>query len=386
MEHPALLPNGFLDLMPADAGRETEAVYLLMKEFQGYGYSRVKPPLLEFEDSLLAPGPGQSLAQETFRLMDPVSQRMLGIRSDCTPQIARIAASRLAGAPRPLRLCYAGDVLRIRGTQLRPERQFGQAGCELFGSASAEADIEIAVLAVKGLDALGVRKLSLDLTIPALTQKIFDACKTSEPVRAAIAEALGRRDRDGLAKCKKDKAAEIFMKLLDLSGPAKDALVRLKKLGLPKSTNDELKRLGDVAGRLETIFKSLGLDAGLTFDPVEQRGFGYETGISFTVFAKNVRGELGRGGRYESILGAGTKNEFRETATGFTLYMDTVRGALPEREAPQSILAGAQEKWSRLEELRAQGWQVVRDIGGKQTGCTHELRGGKIEKLKNKQK
>ena len=106
-----------------------------MAAFAAHGYERVKPPILEFEDSLFA-GSGVAVSEQTFRLMDPVSQRMMGLRADTTPQVARIAANRLAGDARPLRLCYAGQVLRVRGTQLAPERQVPQAGIELIGTGS----------------------------------------------------------------------------------------------------------------------------------------------------------------------------------------------------------------------------------------------------------
>src|SRR5690606_15769726 len=107
----------------------------VMACFASHGYERVKPPLIEFEEGLLA-GPGAALAAGTFRLMDPVSQRMMGVRADMTLQVARIAATRLKNQARPLRLSYAGQVLRVSGTQLRPERQFGQAGIELIGAPS----------------------------------------------------------------------------------------------------------------------------------------------------------------------------------------------------------------------------------------------------------
>ena len=144
----ALLPAGLRDALPEEAEREAMAVHSLMNAFRAEGYQTVKPPLMEFEQSLLS-GPGGELTQHLFRLMDPISQQMMGLRADITPQIARIAASRLAGSPRPLRLCYSGQVLRVRGDQLRPERQFTQAGIELFGSDAVKADVEIVALDLK---------------------------------------------------------------------------------------------------------------------------------------------------------------------------------------------------------------------------------------------
>ena len=120
--HKALLPQGLRDLLPPDAEAEAEAVGRLVAVLTSHGYERVKPPLMEFEENLLS-GAGAAMAPETFRLMDPISQRMVGLRADMTTQIARIAGARLANAPRPLRLCYAGEALRVRGSDMQPERQ-----------------------------------------------------------------------------------------------------------------------------------------------------------------------------------------------------------------------------------------------------------------------
>src|SRR6202048_221019 len=139
--HPALLPLGLRDLLPPDAAAEAAVAVRMMAVLESHGYQRVKPPLVEFEESLLS-GPGAAMAQETFRLMDPVSQRMIGLRADMTPQVARIAATRLRKSARPLRLSYAGQVLRIKGGQLRPERQIGQVGAELIGADGAAPDVE----------------------------------------------------------------------------------------------------------------------------------------------------------------------------------------------------------------------------------------------------
>src|ERR1700726_3167867 len=117
--HPALLPAGLYDLLPPDAEREAEVTARLMGVLASHGYERVKPPLVEFEETLLS-GAGAAMASETFRTMDPISHRMIGVRADMTPQVARIAATRLRHLPRPLRLSYAGQVLRVKGSEVRP--------------------------------------------------------------------------------------------------------------------------------------------------------------------------------------------------------------------------------------------------------------------------
>ena len=142
--NPALLPAGLADVLPPHAETEARAIEAMAESFAAHGFQRVKPPLLEFEEGLLS-GSGAATAEQTFRLMDPVSQRMMGLRADITPQVARIAATRLGAAPRPLRLSYSGQVLRVRGSQLQPARQFAQAGIELIGPDAADpfADVKL---------------------------------------------------------------------------------------------------------------------------------------------------------------------------------------------------------------------------------------------------
>ena len=145
-----------------------------MAVLASHGYERVKPPLAEFEENLLS-GAGAAMAPETFRLMDPISQRMIGLRADMTPQVARIAATRLANAPRPLRLCYAGQVLRVNGSEIRPERQVGQVGAELIGTDAIAADVEVVPWRRRRSGELGVAGLSVDLTLPTLVPAVCAA-------------------------------------------------------------------------------------------------------------------------------------------------------------------------------------------------------------------
>ncbi|MBT5751281.1 MAG: ATP phosphoribosyltransferase regulatory subunit, partial [Rhodospirillaceae bacterium] len=168
-----LLPAGLSDVLPPEAAQEATVAEGLVNCLASHGFERVKPPLVEFEESLLA-GAGAATAGQTFRLMDPVSQHMMGIRSDMTVQVARIATTRLADVPRPLRLSYGGQILRVRGTQLRPARQISQVGCELIGSASIAADVEVVLLAVEALEKIGVPEISIDLTMPTLVPAVAD--------------------------------------------------------------------------------------------------------------------------------------------------------------------------------------------------------------------
>jgi len=375
--HPALLPLGLRDLLPPDAAAEALVVGRMMAVLESHGYQRVKPPLVEFEDSLLS-GPGAAMASETFRLMDPLSQRMIGIRADMTPQVARIAATRLRHAPRPLRLSYAGQVLRIKGGQLRPERQIGQVGAELIGADGAAADVEAIALAAEALAGLGITGLSVDLTLPRLVPAICDSLGIAGRQAEIIRAALDHKDAAKLAETS-GAAAPLLGKLLAAVGPARTALAALAPLAMPPAASAERSRLGEIVGLLAGVAPTLGI----TVDPVENRGFEYDTGISFAFFARAGRAELGRGGRY---VGGNGKPE---PATGFTLYTDTVLAGVPAPASPRRLYLpdGAPVAIGRA--LRAEGWvtvaalAAVSDIAAeaRRLDCGHALIDGKIVAL-----
>ena len=370
----ALLPTGLRDLLPPDAQHEAGVVEGLLGEFARRGYDRVKPPLIEFEEGLLS-GPGAALAKQTFRLMDPVSQQMMGVRSDMTLQVARIAATRLGKAPRPLRLSYSGQVLRVKGTQLRPERQFGQVGAELIGSLWPEADAEMILLAADALAALGATGISVDLTLPTLIPSVMDALALSRTVREAARGALDRRDASEVAALG-GPAADLLNAIMACSGPAPAAVDRLARVELPAAAEPERARITAVVRLLEAGAPHLAI----TIDPVERRGFEYQTGLSFTLFARGVRGELGRGGRYR----AGGDPVSGEPATGFTLYTDTVIQAVPGPTAPRRLLLEHGAAPAEAARLRAEGWQTVSALEpvedmateARRLGCGHYTRGG----------
>jgi ATP phosphoribosyltransferase regulatory subunit len=371
--HKALLPEGLRDLLPPDAGIEAEMVSRMMAVLAGHGYERVKPPLAEFEENLLS-GAGAAMAPDTFRLMDPASRRMIGLRADMTPQVARIAATRLKKSARPLRLCYAGQVLRVRGSQLRPERQVGQVGAELIGSGSVAADVEAVAVAAEALASLGIIGLTVDLTLPTLVPAVTAAFKLGPDAAAAVRRALDHKDAAAL-KTAAGKAAALLGDLLKAAGEGAKALKVLAALDLPKDAAAERARLGDVVARLKSAVPGLSV----TIDPVENRGFEYHTGISFTFFTPAVRGELGRGGRYRTDDGDG------EEATGFTLYTDTVLQAVPGAAPAKRIYVPEGADPAATRRLREDGWVTVAALApakdkraeAKRLGCGHLLENGK---------
>jgi ATP phosphoribosyltransferase regulatory subunit len=351
--HIALLPTGLYDLLPPLAEREAEVTARLMAVLTSHGYERVKPPLVEFEETLLA-GAGAAMSSESFRTMDPKSHRMVAVRADMTPQVARIAATRLGHWPRPLRLSYAGQVLRVGGSEVRPERQFGQAGAELIGAEGPAADVEVIAIAAEALLAVGVPNLSVDLTMPTLVPAIEDAFDIPADKRPALRAALDHKDVAAVADLA-GQAGELLTQLVAASGAAAQVWPALQRLSLPERARAERDRLGAVLDGLAMAMPGLMV----TIDPVESRGFEYHTGISFTFFARvetqrGALGDLGRGGRYHAGDPAAP-----EPATGFTLYTDMMLSTLPEMPTRRRLLLPLGVDGMQAAALREQGWITV---------------------------
>ena len=372
----ALLPAGLEDLLPPEADQEDAMVRLLSDNFTSYGYQRVKPPLLEFEDSLLD-GIGEAVAGQTFRLMDPISQRMMGLRADITPQVARLAATRLQDAPRPLRLMYVGEVFRVKGEQLRTNREISTIGVELIGAArAAKADAEVILLAAESVIALGVDSLSVDINVPPLARMICDHFDVSVKTCEELLNALNRKDANTIEKVS-GQAAVFLLGLLDAAGPANVSLTKLERLELPGESGLLGKRLKEVVGLILEEAPNLNV----TVDPADSRGFEYHTGISFALFARNSRVELGIGGRY---LTAGD-----EPATGFTLSTDIVMevAALPPLAKRLYVPFGTVSKTRK--QLQGSGWVTVNGLipekdllaEGVRMQCSHVWLENKIQRL-----
>jgi ATP phosphoribosyltransferase regulatory subunit len=386
-DHRGLLPAGLADLLPPDAAREDRAIEIALERFAAFGYERVKPPLVEFEESLLG-GTGTGLASQTFRLMDPVSQRMMGVRPDMTVQVARIAVTRLKHEPRPLRLSYGGNVIRVRGNPLKPERQFTQVGAELLGVDTAEADAEAVLLTVDALRAIGVAGLTVDLNLPTLVAAVAAGLKLPAEIVAKLRRALDRKDEAAIAKAlapekgADKKASDLFVGLLRASGPVDKAVAQLTKLKLPAAATAEAMRLSEVV----KLVRAADPDLALTLDPVEYRGLEYQTGVSFTVFAKKGRGELARGGRYAAGY---PEDGVSEPATGFTLYMSAVLAASATPADRPRLYVTRETPWSDAAPWQDKGYAVVRAVDGvtdvrkeaKRLRCSHALVDGEAVPL-----
>ncbi len=376
-ENKALLPAGLHDLLPPRAAQESATIAGIMDIFNSCGYEQVKPPLVEFESTLVGNGAngGGSLAGQMFRLMDPASQRTMAVRADITLQVARIAGTRMVDVPRPVRLSYAGQILRVRGNQLRPERQFAQVGVELIGLDDVAADVEVIILAAEGVRAAGISEPTIDINSPALVANILSGIDLDDSAVSDLRGSLDRKDAGATEEILRAQgvllsdSGKALCALIRTVGPADQVIEELKSIDLPDGARAEVQRLTGVVLGVSAALP----DLSLALDPVEYRGFEYQTGVSFTVFAEGVRGELARGGRYITESG--------EAATGVSLYMDTILRALPEATPVSRLYLPTGTAFSVGQAQRADGWITVAALGDVQNaaaeatrlGCSHIL-------------
>ena len=295
-----LLPNGFKDYLWDDAEAEFSALVTLLDAYSKAGYRKISPPAIEFDGADEIGAAGQK-----FKFIDPISQASIALRSDITPQISRIAASRLSNQELPLRLCYYGDVFQINPINIQGDRQLKQVGLEFItADLKAEYDVEVLRLAIESLTKLGLKNLTIDLNTPNLV-KSLDEDYTAEVL-------------DALAKKELAKLPAKLRKLTDLSGSAAKAFAALDE-DLSEKARTQIEHVKAVYEGL----KALNLPAQYTIDFVENRSTNYQEKLSFSIFSQNVRGAVGRGGRYKTAKSAGGLH-----ATGFSLYLNNFLQAI----------------------------------------------------------
>ena len=363
-----LLPEGLRDRLPPQAEAAAALMRGLLDHVASHGYARVQPPLVEYEESL-AGRLGVTGRQELLRFTDPVSRHTLALRPDMTGQVGRIAATRLAHIPRPLRLAYGGPVLRVKGSQLRPEREMLQVGAELIGADSVAAVIEVLMLAVAALNRAGVAGLTIDLTLPSFVADLAAGPWPLAPDMLESVEALlDGKDVAGLRAA----GAARFEPLIDAAGPAPAALATLRALDLPAALT---ARLADAAA----VVAALGSDHAVTLDPTERHGFEYQRWIGFSLFADGIRGEIGRGGAYSVVHPDG----HHEPAVGFSLYVDGLVDAGLGIVARNRVLLPLGTPAAVGEQLRVDGWVTIAalDATAVPDGCTHRWNGQTAEPL-----
>lgn len=364
-----LLPEGLEDRLPLSAAAAARVTRAALDVLDGHGYDRVQPPSIEFERSMASRMAGVQ-PRRMFRFVDPASLRTLALRSDITVQVGRIAATSLAQAVRPLRLCYAGQVLTIKGDGLDPTRERLQLGAELIGSDSVAAAAELVEIAIEALQAAGATGISVDFTMPDLVDTLAaKALPLADGSIEAVRRELDAKDAGGLVAA----GGEAYLPLLAAIGPFERAISQLEAFNADATAGGGA--LTSRIGALREIAARVSGRARLTLDPSERHGFEYQSWFGFTLYAEGVSGALGRGGTY-SILGpSGGKDE---PATGFSLYPDPLIDTLATGEPPRDTLflpiGHDAEVAARL---RMIGWRTVAalsvDDDAVALGCTHRL-------------
>jgi ATP phosphoribosyltransferase regulatory subunit len=360
----SLLPEGFRDTLPPQADAQAALESRVLAVAASYGYERADPPLAEFAEGLSTRLKAGGLI-DAVRFVDPVSQRTLAIRPDLTAQLARIAATRMGHHPRPVRLSYAGPVLKLRGDQLAPARERRQIGCELVGLDTVAAAAEVVAVAAEALSAAGAGVPSIDFTLPDLVAVLAAGPLPVAPDRvAALSDRLDAKDAGAVAQL-----APAYLPLIEAAGPFEAAMARLRAFDP-----------GALAGRLDGLAQVAAAIAGtatLTLDPTERHGFEFQSWLGFSLFLPGAQREVGRGGTYAIVGEDGSE----EAATGFSLYADALTrvSAAPERRRLFLPLGTPAAEGARL---RAEGWVTVAGLDAGDTPeaqlATHVWRDGAV--------
>jgi len=328
-----LLPEDIADVLPAQARKVETLRRAILDLYQSYGYELVAPPILEFLDSLLT-GTGSDLNLQTFKLVDQMSGRTLGLRADITPQVARIDAHLLNRAG-VTRLCYAGSVAHARTPVGSSSREDLQLGAEIYGCASWEADFEAMTLLLKTLSIAGLDKVYLDLSHAGILTGILADQNLDKEAIENLYALLQTKDRPRLsnwADCLPAKTAQALMALTELNGPCAEVLAKAKKV-LPKHAAID-QALIDLESLVDAVSSSTGLE--LSIDLADLRGYQYHSGVMFAVYVEKLPQPIARGGRYDHV---GQAFGRARPATGFSLDLLTLASLSPLKVRKLAIVA-----------------------------------------------
>lgn len=371
-----LLPENIADVLPSEARKIEDLRRILLDRFQSYGYELVMPPMLEYLDSLLT-GAGQELNLKTFKLVDQLSGRTMGLRADITPQVARIDAH-LLNRQGVTRLCYAGPVLHTLAAPGAMSREQLQLGAEIYGHAGWEADFEVQKLLNEVLGLSQVGEVTLDMSHAGLLTAILGDYQPQAEALDALYAALQSKDLPGLTTLLASWPAEIkaaILALVALSGSPETVLPAARQT-LPKIPGVSLA-LDDLE-RLCQAIVALPKAPRLNLDLSDLRGYQYHSGVMFAAYVAGLPGAIARGGRYDMVGAAFGRSR---PATGFSLDIMTLARVSKVNSRRSAVLA----PWSHdadlakvIAQLREQGEVVIQLLPGhEQDGdefhCDREL-------------
>ena len=366
-----VLPDHIADVLPSQARHIEELRRSLLDMARCYGYELVMPPLLEHLESLLT-GTGEALDLQTFKLVDQLSGRMMGLRADTTPQVARIDAH-LLNRQGVARLCYCGPVLHTRPDKPHATREPLQFGAEIYGHKGLEADLEALLLALDCLKVAKVQGLSVDLADACIVSSLLKDAPLSAEKLSLVHSALAAKDASELKLLTRELPASSrqgLLALIELYGDAKVLLEAEKHLPLSPMVSQSLSNLRWLASHLN--------GTKVTFDLADLRGYAYYTGARFAIYAQTAGDALARGGRYDEVGAVFGRNR---PAVGFSLDVKALIEAVPAQPLRAAIRAPwgeASDLRSAIAALRTQGEIVVCVLPGHESEvdefqCDREL-------------
>ncbi|MDC0232715.1 ATP phosphoribosyltransferase regulatory subunit [Pelagibacteraceae bacterium] len=370
MVNKSLIPEGFKDHVDFNTNVEHEYKNTIIDIFISNGFDLVKTPLLEFY---------KNNSSNCFFIDSKKNDPKLFVRDDITPQIIRVTSSRLNNKIRPMKLCYYGEVIRKKGSMLRPERQFLQVGSEIIGSDSILADIEIIRLAYRSLKKIGIKNITLELTSNVFLDIIFSKIKDPKTLKK-LKIFIHQKDKKNSLNLINSANEKLFLEnLFTFTGNFNDLIKSINKLSISDETKQEIQNI-------KTIVKMANFQKNdqIFLDLTEINRKNYHHGIKFTFFAKNVRGEIASGGRYK------IKNKLREEpAIGFTCFMDTVLRASSFENSSKKILVPFKIKDNIKNNLIKKNYIVftffgdISDIAkfAKKYFCTYVYENNRIKKI-----
>lgn len=352
-----LLPENIADILPSEARKIEELRRVLLDNFRLYGYELVMPPMLEYIESLLT-GAGQDMDLRTFKLVDQISGRTMGLRADMTTQVARIDAH-LLNRHTVTRLCYAGSVLHTKPSGLHATREPLQIGAEIYGHAGLEADAEIQELVLACLALAHVEDVRLDMCHVGVLRALLAADPLAKAQENTLYALLEAKDLPSIDKLSKDFSPEVRAALMVLPGLYGDiSVIQKARAVLPafegiQTALDELEHLVRLTGTTH-----------VTIDLADLRGYHYHSGVMFNVFVPGLPNAVARGGRYDHVGEAFGRSR---PATGFSLDLRELARLLPSAERKDAIRApwGSDPALrAKIVELRSEGEIVIQSLPG----------------------
>jgi len=376
-----LLPQGIEEALPAEAARLESLRRNLLDIYASWGYQLVMPPMIEFIESLLT-GTGHDFDLQTFKLIDQLTGRSMGVRADMTPQVARIDSHQLKNDA-PNRLCYMGTVLRTLPDGFGSSRSPFQAGVELYGHAGIESDVEVLCLMVETLNASGIDEISIDIGHVGIYRGLAKQAGFNEEQEAILFEMMQRKAIPEIqvylaAQSIDSKVADMLNALPELHG-GDSCLQKAEKIftNADASVKHALSYLQQAVAKFRQRVNNIDIH----FDLSELRGYHYHTGLLFAAYTPGEGQEISRGGRYDDI---GEVFGRARPATGFSTDLKNLLNLAQQTDTPEAnaILAPGDdtpELWEAIKQLRTQGEKVIQSLPGKPAkaadlGCNRELK------------